>query len=240
MVQLRGDEKARYVAAMFDRISRRYDLLNHMLSAGVDVYWRRRAVHSVQLDDGIPVLDVCTGTGDLALALARRPGIDRAVGLDLLPQMVEQARAKAATKGLTEKTAITVGDAMRLPFPDDSFVCVTSGFSLRNMPDLTGALAEMARVAQPGGRIAILELTPMKRGPWPVLFRFYFHRAVPLMGRLVAGNSSAYTYLPRSVDYFPDADTLAGMLGDLGLIEVGYRRMGLGAVCLHWGIKPPR
>ena len=240
MAELTGEAKQRYVAGLFAGIAGRYDLMNTLMTGGRHLAWKETTARLASQGLTGPALDVATGTGDLALALARRPGIDRAVGLDLLPQMVEQARAKAATKGLTEKTAITVGDAMRLPFPDDSFVCVTSGFSLRNMPDLTGALAEMARVAQPGGRIAILELTPMKRGPWPALFRFYFHRAVPLIGRLVAGNSSAYTYLPRSVDYFPDADTLAGMLGDLGLIEVGYRRMGLGAVCLHWGIKPPR
>ena len=227
------------MAGLFAGIAGRYDLMNTLMTGGRHLDWKRETARLASRELTGQALDVATGTGDLALALARRPGIDYAVGIDLLPQMAELARAKAATKSLAEKTAITVGDAMRLPFPDDSFVCVTSGFSLRNMPDLNGALAEMARVVRPGGRVAILELTPMKVGAWPALFRFYFHRIVPLMGRLVAGNGAAYTYLPRSVDYFPEAETLARILRDLGLIKVGYKRLGLGAVSLHWGNKPP-
>ena len=239
MAELTGEAKQRYVAGLFAGIAGRYDLMNTLMTGGRHLNWKQTTARLASQGLTGQALDVATGTGDLALALARCTGIDRAVGIDLLPQMVVLARSKAATKGLTEKTAIAVGDAMRLPFPDGSFVCVTSGFSLRNMPDLTGALAEMARVVRPGGRVAILEMTPMKGGAWPTLFRFYFHRIVPLMGRLVAGNGAAYTYLPRSVDYFPGAETLAGILRDLGLIGVGYRRLGLGAVCLHWGNKPP-
>ena len=239
MAELTGEAKQRYVAGMFAGIAGRYDLMNTLMTGGRHLDWKDKTARLASQGLTGQALDVATGTGDLALALARCPGIDRAVGVDLLPQMVELARSKAAKKSLTEKTAITVGDAMRLPFPNGSFVCVTSGFSLRNMPDLTGALAEMARVIRPGGRVAILELTPMKGGAWATLFRFYFHRIVPLMGRLVAGNGSAYTYLPRSVDYFPEAEALAGILREVGLIEVGYRRLGLGAVSLHWGNKPP-
>ena len=239
MAELTGDAKQRYVAGLFAGIAGRYDLMNTLMTGGRHLNWKGKTARLAAEGLSGQALDVATGTGDLALALARCPGIDYAVGIDLLPQMVELARSKAATKGLTEKTAITLGDAMRLPFPNGSFICVTSGFSLRNMPDLTGALAEMARVVRPGGRVAILELTPLKGGAWPTLFRFYFHRIVPLMGRLVAGNGAAYTYLPRSVDYFPRAETLARILGNLGLVDVGYRRLGLGAVSLHWGSKPP-
>ena len=239
MAELTGEAKQRYVAGLFAGIAGRYDLMNTLMTGGRHLNWKETTARLASQGLTGQALDVATGTGDLALALARCTGIDRAVGIDLLPQMVELALAKAAAKGLSGQTAITVGDAMRLPFPGDSFICVTSGFSLRNMPDLTGALAEMARVVRPGGRIAILELTPMNGGAWATLFRFYFHRIVPLMGRLVAGNGAAYTYLPRSVDYFPGAETLAGILGDVGLIEVGYRRLGLGAICLHWGNKPP-
>ena len=227
------------MAGLFAGIAGRYDLMNTLMTGGRHLNWKERTAKLAAQGQTGRALDVATGTGDLALALARCPGIDRAVGIDLLPQMAELARSKAAAKGLMENTAITVGDAMRLPFPDGSFICVTSGFSLRNMPDLTGALAEIARVVRPGGRVAILELTPMKAGAWQAMFRFYFHRVVPMMGRLVAGNGAAYTYLPRSVDYFPVAETLAGMLRDSGLIDVGYRRLGLGAVSLHWGSKPP-
>lgn len=238
MAELTGEAKQRYVAGLFAGIAGRYDLMNTLMTGGRHLGWKEKTARMASRGLTGQALDVATGTGDLALALARRPGIDRALGIDLLPQMAELARSKAIAKGLTAKTAISVGDAMRLPFPDSSFDCVTSGFSLRNMPDLTGALAEMVRVVRPGGRVAILELTPMKGGTWASLFRFYFHRVVPLMGRLVAGNGAAYTYLPRSVDYFPVAETLAGMLRDLGLIDVEYRRLGLGAVSMHWGSKP--
>ncbi len=239
MAELTGEAKQRYVAGLFAGIAGRYDLMNTLMTGGRHLNWKWKTARLASQGLTGRALDVATGTGDLALALARCPSIHHAVGIDLLPQMVDLARSKAATQGLTGKMAITVGDAMRLPFPNGSFVCVTSGFSLRNMPDLTGALAEMARVVRPGGRVAILELTPMKEGAWATLFRFYFHRIVPLMGLLVAGNGSAYTYLPRSVDYFPEAEALAGILRELGLIEVGYRRRGLGAVSLHWGDKPP-
>ena len=239
MAELTGEAKQRYVAGMFAGIAERYDLMNTLMTGGRHLAWKRETARLASQGLTGQALDVATGTGDLALALARRPGIGYAVGLDLLPQMVDLARSKAAARGLTGKMAITVGDAMRLPFLDGGFACITSGFSLRNMPDLTGALAEMVRVVRPGGRTAILEMTPMRGGAWTTLFRFYFHRIVPLMGRLVAGNGAAYTYLPQSVDYFPKAETLAGILENLGLIEVGFRRLGLGAVSLHWGIKPP-
>ena len=227
------------MAGLFAGIAGRYDLMNTLMTGGRHLNWKGKTARLAAQGLSGHALDVATGTGDLALALARCPGIDYAVGIDLLPRMVELARSKAAIKGLTEKTAITLGDAMRLPFPNGSFVCVTSGFSLRNMPDLTGALAEMARVVRPGGRVAILELTPLKGGAWPTLFRFYFHRIVPLMGRLVAGNGAAYTYLPRSVDYFPRAETLSGILRDLGTYRGGIQAAGVGRRILHWGNKPP-
>ena len=239
MAGLTGKAKQRYVAGLFAGIAGRYDLMNTLMTGGRHLDWKRETAGLASKGLAGQALDVATGTGDLALALARCPGIDDVVGIDLLPQMVALARSKAATKGLKGNTAIMVGDAMRLPFPNSSFVCVTSGFSLRNMPDLTGALAEMARVVRPGGRVAILELTPMEGGAWATLFRFYFHRIVPLMGLVVAGNRAAYTYLPQSVDYFPRAETLAVILREVGLTEVGYRQLGLGAVSLHWGNKPP-
>ena len=132
-----------------------------------------------------------------------------------------------------------LGDAVELPFPDGAFACATAGFSLRNMPDLRRALAEMVRVVRPGGRVTTLELTPMPHGLQSHLFRWYFHRVVPLVGRVVAGDRSAYTYLPQSVDYFLEADRLAELFRELGLVEVGYLRLGMGTVTLHWGNRPP-
>ena len=128
-----------------------------------------------------------------------------------------------------------LADALSLPFPDASFACATAGFSLRNMPDLRQALAEMVRVVQPGGRVSTLELTPPRSGAKWSLLRLYSHRLVPLLGQLVAGDRSAYTYLPQSVDHFLKAERLAALLGELGLSDVGFSRLGFGMVTIHWG-----
>jgi demethylmenaquinone methyltransferase/2-methoxy-6-polyprenyl-1,4-benzoquinol methylase len=161
--------------------------------------------------------------------------------------MLDLARSKARRAG-RHGVAWLAGDALCLPFPDSSFACATAGFSLRNMPEPGGvhrALAEMVRVVRPGGRVAILELSPAARGagagPWARLragfIQCYTHRLVPLMGQVVAGDRPAYTYLPRSVDRFLEAEALAALLRDLGLEHVGYRKLGMGTVAIHWGTK---
>ena len=151
--------------------------------------------------------------------------------------MIAIARFRPAKSG-DSKVRWIVGDALSLPFPDNSFSCATAGFSLRNMPDVPRAIGEMTRVIRPGGRVALLELSPMESGLKSRLFRIYFHGAVPLIGRLVARDRFAYTYLPQSVDRFYDADELATILRNSGLQHVGYRRLGFGTVCIHWGDKP--
>jgi demethylmenaquinone methyltransferase/2-methoxy-6-polyprenyl-1,4-benzoquinol methylase len=239
MAQLKGAAKQRYVAALFARIARRYDLMNDLMTVGQHRRWKRRTARLTATGLQGKALDIATGTGDLALALARCPEIQHAVGVDLLPGMVALGRAKAQARGLAGKTTLLLGDAMGLPFPDGAFACATAGFSLRNMPDLRGALAEMVRVVRPGGRVSTLELTPMPNGLRARLFRWYFHRVVPLVGLAVAGDRSAYTYLPQSVDYFLEADRLADLFRELGLVEIGYLRLGMGTVTLHWGNRPP-
>ena len=151
--------------------------------------------------------------------------------------MIALARRKKGGNG-SEKISFVVGNALTLPFPGETFACATAGFSLRNMPDVPRAISEMARVVRPGGRVALLELSPMETGLKARLFRLYFHGMVPLVGKLLAGDRAAYTYLPQSVDRFYDADELAEILRESGLVEVGYRRLGFGTVCLHWGNKP--
>jgi len=248
VVQLKGDAKQRYVADMFSRIAGRYDLMNDLMTWGLHRRWKRQAAR-IAADGLAPdmtggALDVATGTGDLTLALARRPGVNRVVGVDLLPEMILLARSKTAAAGLTASIDHLTGDALALPFPVDSFACCVAGFSLRNMPNDRGAdgiqraLAEMTRVVRPGGRVVTLEMTPMANPWFAPFFRLYFRRAVPLLGQIVAGNRAAYTYLPESVDYFPDARTLAGLFQNAGLLEVGFKTMGLGAVAVHWGVKP--
>ena len=252
MAHLRGDDKRRYVAEMFARISPRYDLMNTLMTGGQHHRWKRATARLTAAGlDGI-ALDVATGTGDLAFALARRPGIRAAVGVDLLPEMLAIAGDKSdggksdggkpagrnANANASAPTSFVMGDALRLPFADATFCCATAGFSLRNMADVPAAIGEMARVVAPGGRVTTLELTPLGGGVRAALGGFYFRRLVPLLGQLVAGDRTAYTYLPSSVDYFLTADELAAVYRAAGLVEVGYRKMGGGGVALHYGTKP--
>ncbi|MFH1560169.1 MAG: bifunctional demethylmenaquinone methyltransferase/2-methoxy-6-polyprenyl-1,4-benzoquinol methylase UbiE [Chloroflexota bacterium] len=248
MVQLKGDEKARYVAAMFDRISSRYDLLNTVMSGGMHHLWRQRAAYlAAQEDQGEApstgsgqALDVATGTGDFALALARRLGIGRVVGLDFAPRMLPMARDKAQRRGLSHWVHWMLGDALALPFSDDHFLCATVGFGLRNFSDKEAALREMARVVIPGGRVVILDMVPLgDKGISHRLLRVYFRKVVPRLGTLLTGNKEAYTYLPDSVDSYLTAQQLAAIMEGAGLQNVHYQMMGLGTVALHVGEKAP-
>ena len=244
MANLQGDAKQTYVADLFARIAGRYDLMNSLMTGGMHHRWKRHTARIAAQGLAGPALDIATGTGDLAFALSRQPGIDRAIGVDLLPEMIAQGQRKNSSKnggrGSESPGMVNfmVGDALALPFPDASFACATAGFSLRNMPDLPAALSEMARVVRPGGRVTTLELTPMRHGIKSSLFRLYFHRLVPIIGQIVTGDRTAYTYLPQSVDYFLQADRLAGLFRQVGLVEVGYRKLGFGTVAVHQGTKP--
>jgi demethylmenaquinone methyltransferase/2-methoxy-6-polyprenyl-1,4-benzoquinol methylase len=238
MAQLKGEAKQQYVAGLFVRISRRYDLMNTLMTAGMHHHWKRRTAQLAAQGLQGKALDIATGTGDLALALERRPEIVQSVGVDLLPEMLNLAQEKARARHNGNRPSFIVGDALGLPFADNAFACATAGFSLRNMPDLPQALAEMVRVVRPGGRVTTLELTPFTGGVRAKIFRFYFHRMVPLMGQLVAGERLAYTYLPQSVDYFLEADNLAHLFRQSGLVDVGYIKLGLGTVAIHFGRKP--
>ena len=238
MAHLRGPERAEYVERMFSRISRRYDLMNTMMTGGMHYRWRRLASRMAASHAPGPVLDVATGTGDFVVELARLPWVTHAIGLDFSGEMLFIAREKARRKGVDSKSSFLLGDALTLPFRDESFATVTSGFSLRNVIDVSQALREMARVTRPGGRLAILEITPMAgRRLSARLFRFYFESVVPWIGALVAGDREAYTYLPESVEGFPDADALAQMIENAGWRQVSYRKLGMGGVAIHTGAK---
>ena len=239
MAHLSGDEKRRYVAEMFARISPRYDLMNSLMTGGLHHRWKRATARLTAGSAAGPALDVATGTGDLAFALADCVNITAVVGVDLLPEMLNIANRRLAS-GSSHGSAVQFvqGDALQLPFTSGSFVGATAGFSLRNMPDVPSAIREMARVVAPGGRVTTLELTPMASGIASSIGRFYFHRLVPLMGQIVAGDRTAYTYLPDSVDYFLTADGLADVFRQAGLVNVGYSRLGFGGVALHFGNRP--
>jgi len=229
-------DKARRVRAMFGAIARRYDLMNRLMTGGRDGAWRREAVALAALPAGGRALDVGTGTGDFLPLLSRAaPGVF-AVGADFTWEMMLAGREKLGPHRHT--TAVAAADALALPFPDGTFDAVVNGFLLRNVADLRAALAEMARVARPGGRVVCLEITRPTLPIFRVIFRVYFHRIVPLLGGLISGRPEAYRYLPRSVEGFVSPRELADLLTDVGLRDVRYWRRGLGTVTLHVGVKP--
>jgi demethylmenaquinone methyltransferase / 2-methoxy-6-polyprenyl-1,4-benzoquinol methylase len=223
------------VRAMFDRISRIYDRLNTVMTAGLHHGWRRRAADLAQLRPGGRALDVATGTGDLAFELADRiaPG-GEVLGVDFSEQMLDVARRKAAERALPARVGFEWGNAMELDYPDDSFDAATVGFGVRNFSDLDRGLGELARVVRPGGRVVILEVTSPQRPPLSSFFSLWFDRAVPVLGR-VAGDADAYTYLPNSVRRFPGPNELAARMARAGLKPVRYVITAGGIITLHVG-----
>jgi demethylmenaquinone methyltransferase/2-methoxy-6-polyprenyl-1,4-benzoquinol methylase len=217
------------VRAMFDRIARVYDLMNSVMTVGLHHRWRERAADLAAVGPGDRVLDVATGTGDLAIELSRRvvPG-GEVVGTDFSDRMLELARAKAP--GIAFEQA----NALELPYDDGSFDAATVGFGARNFSDLARGLSEMARVVRPGGRVVVLEITTPSRPPLSWFYRLWFDRLVPLMGR-AAGDPDAYSYLPNSVRRFPDARGLAAAMAAVGLVNVRWLLTAGGIIAIHAG-----
>lgn len=215
------------VRGMFDGIARVYDPMNRLMTAGLDQRWRRLAVSEI-VWPGDRVLDVCCGTGDLAVAAERRGG--RVVGLDFSERMLERARRKSGTIEWVR------GDALALPFADGEFDAATVGFGVRNLADLEGGLRELRRVLRPGGRVAVLEIT-RPSGALRPFFRLWFDVLVPTAGRVLPGGK-AYTYLPASVRRFPGPEDLSGLLRRADFDDVRYRLLGGGIVALHVGGRP--
>jgi demethylmenaquinone methyltransferase/2-methoxy-6-polyprenyl-1,4-benzoquinol methylase len=235
-------DKARSVRAMFGRIAGRYDLMNALMTFGMDRHWRDLTALAALPSKPGPyrqsrppaplMLDAGAGTGDLSLALVRR-GAGRVIAADLTEAMLLEAYKKS----LGGKIRLIAADAIDLPFPDAAFDGITNGFLLRNVADLPATFREFYRVLRPGGRLACLEITHAPRALAPI-FRPYFEGFVPLLGRLVSGDGAAYSYLPASVHPFPKPDALAELLRQAGFVGVCYRRLSIGVVCLHSATRP--
>jgi demethylmenaquinone methyltransferase/2-methoxy-6-polyprenyl-1,4-benzoquinol methylase len=221
---------------MFDRIAGFYDVMNSVMTAGLHHGWRRRAADLAQVGPGDRVLDVATGTGDLALELARRVGPDgEVIGSDFAEEMLARARAKAPAAAAP--ITFEWGNALELPYADGEFAAVTVGFGARNFSDLDRGLREMARVVRPGGRVVVLEITTPTEPPLSTFYRLWFDHVVPLIGR-VAGDPDAYSYLPNSVKRFPAPHALAAKMDACGL-DVRYILTAGGIIALHAGTRRP-
>jgi demethylmenaquinone methyltransferase/2-methoxy-6-polyprenyl-1,4-benzoquinol methylase len=221
---------------MFSGIAGRYDLLNHLLSGNIDKRWRRVAVRALEssLVEGARVLDVACGTGDLSLVLAEA-GTVRVVGLDFCRPMLEIARRKAEAD--SRSIPFVEGDALRLPFADETFDAATIAFGLRNLAGVADGLRELRRILRPGGRLAVLEFSSPVVPGFRTLFRFYFTRVLPRVGGLLSGSRGAYEYLPDSVLRFPDQKRLAELMREEGFEGVEYRNLTGGIAALHTGAR---
>ena len=228
----RDEGRARQVQTMFGRIVGRYDVMNRLMSFGMDGSWRRAAARAA-CPRGARVLDLGSGTGDLSRELVRA-GAAQVVGGDFTRDMVAAAARRYADQ---RAYAWTVADVLHLPFADATFDAVTNGFLLRNVVDLPAGIAEMARVLRPGGRLVCLDMTHVPDGLFAAPYRFYFHRVMPQVAGVLSGDRAAYRYLSKSLTGYPDADGLARILRDAGLRDVAYRRLGFGSVALHTAIK---
>ena len=225
----RADE----VRAMFTRIARRYDVMNALMTGGRHHAWRAATARATVEAPAGPILDLATGTADLALAIGALDPRRVVVGADFSEGMLGEARRKRGAA----RVALAAADALRLPFRDGAFAAVTSAFLLRNLEDLRSGLAEMRRVTRAGGRVVTLDITRLTTPVWSSVFALYFHGVVPLVGAAVAGDRAAYTYLPRSVDRFLTPAELAALMEEVGLRQVRHRTFGLGTVALHVGVR---
>jgi demethylmenaquinone methyltransferase/2-methoxy-6-polyprenyl-1,4-benzoquinol methylase len=233
------DKREVRIRRMFGHIAPTYDLLNHLLSFNVDRYWRWRTTRMVPPDGTGPILDLCTGTGDLALAYDRAAaGRVPIVGADFCHEMLERARGKITQAGAGRRITFVEADAQRLPWPDNVFQIVTVAFGLRNVTDTDKGIAEMVRVTRPGGRVAILEFSRPQSWVFGSAYRFYFRSVLPCIGQFISrSRENAYRYLPESVLEFPDGAALAERLRRQGLVEVRWYPLTFGIATLYVGRK---
>ncbi len=235
-IQSSDKSKKQQVEEMFDSISGRYDFLNHFLSLGIDRGWRRKAVKELVAIQPKTILDMATGTGDLALeALSLNP--DKITGVDLSEGMLEVGRKKILTAGHAGKIEMLKGDSEHLSFQDNTFDACTVGFGVRNFEHLDQGLREIYRVLKPGAKFVVLEFSKPKAFPVKQLYNLYFNAILPFWGRYISKNRSAYTYLPESVKHFPDGETFIKHLKDIGFKNTTSRALTFGICSIYTGVK---
>ena len=231
-------QRGNHVREMFAAIAPRYDAANRVLTAGVDETWRRRAVRELAAPAGGSVLDLCTGTGDLAFHLVRTDPALRVVGVDFCEPMLAGARLRAQREDRGARVSFIEADVLALPFEDRSFDGAIMGFSMRNVVDITATLVEVRRVLRPGARFVNLDVSKAKNRLVKRAFDVYFYRFVPLIGGLVGGSRAAYTYLPQSLTNYPDAEGLAERFACAGFAHLRVIPLALGSIAIHVGTAP--
>jgi demethylmenaquinone methyltransferase / 2-methoxy-6-polyprenyl-1,4-benzoquinol methylase len=230
----RDDDKARYVRGLFSRISSDYDFMNRLMSLGMDISWRRLLLNAACVPRGGLILDVGTGTGDIAFEALRTDRTAHATGVDFTAEMMEIGRRRDRAGKITWVQA----DAMYLPFSDAVFDAVVSGFLMRNVADVSTTIREQLRVLKPGGRLVCLDTTPSRKGVVRPVTQFYLRIVIPLLGRLITGKTDAYRYLTTSTMNFIEAETMANIMIKEGLEGVAFKRLMFGNIALHWGVRP--
>jgi len=226
-----------YVRSLFDRIAPQYDFLNHLLSSGLDVLWRKRAIRTLRDYHPKRILDVATGTADLAIeAASLRP--EKIVGVDISTEMIRRAEGKIARRGLQGLIELEPGSAEELRFSDGSFDAVMVGFGIRNFANLEKGLAQLHRVLRSAGVLMILEFSRPHRTPLKQAYGFYFHRILPLVGGLISRSREAYDYLPRTVAQFPDGEELLALLASIGYVRPRQQPLSGGIATIYTGLKP--
>ena len=221
---------------MFNNISGNYDFLNHFLSLGIDILWRKKAIKMLKQDNPKQILDIATGTGDFAIeALALDP--DFVTGVDISDGMLEKGREKLKQRGLDDKIALFNGDSENLAFEDNKFDAIIVAFGVRNFENLERGLSDMKRVLRPGGKVVILEFSKPNSFPFKQLYNFYFKYILPIVGRLISKDQAAYTYLPESVGNFPDGDKFLNVLQEVGYTDTRCRPLTFGISSIYTGLK---
>ncbi|MGK7390028.1 MAG: bifunctional demethylmenaquinone methyltransferase/2-methoxy-6-polyprenyl-1,4-benzoquinol methylase UbiE [Candidatus Cyclobacteriaceae bacterium M2_1C_046] len=228
--------KKEQVAKMFNKISRRYDLLNHLLSLGIDIIWRKKAIKKLSAHNPKVILDVATGTGDFAIeALKLDP--EKVIGVDISEGMLEQGRQKMKKKNHDDKIELIYGDSENLPFEDEKFDAIIAAFGVRNFEDLEAGLKEMHRVMKKGGKVVILEFSRPRVFPFKQLYNLYFKIVLPFIGKTIAKDNSAYSYLPESVQHFPDGEDFLNILNKTGFTKTQCSPLTFGISSIYTGIK---